>query len=163
MIHDTNSKIVIHKLKGVEIFAQTNSLPSISVIPIEIPTPQQKGYVPGGGGLEFSELSVDFIVDEDFNNYFSIVEWMYKANIANVPGAQYQVKREDIYNPCSDITLYLLNNNMEEYAAIDFVNAMPVNLGELSFNTNSAEPQPLKSNVTFRYDYFKRNNSPLFS
>lgn len=161
--HNPNFRVVIHNLKGVELFCTTTNLPSVNSSNIMLNGPQKNMYVPGVGGMTMEQLTLDFIVDEDFDNYFQVLYWMYetalpkKAGEAAGFGTPNPIKR---HLPYSDLTLYILDNNMNEIFAIDFVNTLPTSLGSVNFDSGIDAPIPVKVTLSLDYDYFKKNGVP---
>lgn len=164
--HNPNFRVVIHNLKGVELFCTSTNLPSVTSSNIMINGPQKGMYVPGVGGLTKEQLTLDFIVDEDFDNYFQVLDWIYETSLpkkgvegAAGYGTPNAIKR---HLPYSDLTLYILDNNMNEIFAIDFVNTLPASLGSVSFDSGIDAPVPVKVNLSLDYDYFKKNGTRTF-
>ena len=66
---------VLDKAKKVSFLCQRASIPEMSLGQVDIPT---AGYakIPMSGNIEYSQLTLDFIVDEDLRNYMEIHNWI---------------------------------------------------------------------------------------
>ena len=155
LMQNANVKMVTKKLPGIEFFCTEIAWPSVNIGSIAMPTHMGKHYEPGVG-LEFGQLTVDFIVDEDMNNYFSVYSWMRECSIPSAePSAPYPYANGAFF-PFSDVVLMVLDNNMNGKYGVTFVNAFPVSLGSVQFGTDIDQPIPARCSVSFQFDYMQR-------
>ena len=61
---------------GVDFFCQSVNFPDISVPVTEVPTMWRSFPIIGGGGVSYGDLQVNFIIDEDMENYAEIFNWI---------------------------------------------------------------------------------------
>jgi len=62
-------KFQLNNFPEVNYFCQAATLPGISISAIDVPTPQ-KAIAIAGDEVQFEELSIRFIVDENMKNWF---------------------------------------------------------------------------------------------
>jgi hypothetical protein len=96
------------------------------------------------------------MVDEDMTNYLEIFNWMVSLAAKDLqPFARYQAQTSiepDVNSrDRSDIKLMILTSSKNPNIEVNFIDAFPSQLGELSFNTTSAGVNYLESSVTFEY------------
>ena len=127
-------------------------IPGINLSQAESPTPFVA--IPIASHITYSPLSVSFRVSEDLDDYLEIHNWLvglgapesfdqYKALKAVEPG-----NPQTVY---SDITLLITNSSMRPNIKINFIDAFPINLGDLQFNTTDTDVNYMQCTVDFRY------------
>ena len=65
-------KLDLEIFHGVDFFCQSASIPEISIPFAEVDTPYRKVPIAGSGGINFGDLSVRFLIDEELKNYNEI-------------------------------------------------------------------------------------------
>lgn len=121
---------------------QRITLPSITINATYADAPQRR--IPlAGDKIDYEPLSVDFIVNENLENYKEIHDWMVS------------LIQEGIDDNYKDLTLEIFSTTGRVKNYITFVDALPSNLGTLSFDTSVLEIPYISSQVTFDYSYFK--------
>jgi len=98
--------------------------------------------------LEFDQWLVNFVVDDYFQNWKLLFDWM--AYINN--NKDKMMERE--INFKVDASLILLNNFKTKILNITFVGIWPTTLGEVSMNQREGDIS-LECMVNFNYDYFE--------
>lgn len=153
-------KLICFRLPGVEFHCKSVDFPSISLQPVITNTPVGK-YHSGGKLLDYGQFGFEFKIDEEFENYQAIFDWMvgitgsiditkYKELVSNSP----EIKlRNDSHNIFTDATLVSLSNSMNKETEFLIRNMFPVSLSAPQFNFESAEPNT--ATVTFQCDYYE--------
>jgi len=141
----TNYKLEITALPGVSFWLTSVSLPDISVNEVPIPDPiHANKYIPSDT-VDWEPLQVAFLVDEDFENYHQVYDWLMK--MAGPDTAKRDPNLKDLMIDCS---LHVLTNNKNASNTVfTFHDVFPIMLGSVEFNNESAEP--LQSSMTFQY------------
>jgi len=98
--------------------------------------------------MEFDQWLVNFVVDDYFQNWKILFDWMSYIN--NNRDKMMEQER----NFKVDASLILLNNFKVKILNITFVGIWPTTLGEVSMNQREGDIA-LESMVNFNYDYFK--------
>jgi hypothetical protein len=144
----------IQKIPELTYFAQEVTLPSVSLPPAEIQTPLSTFYT-SGVNLQYSDLTVSFIVDEDMSNYLAIYKWMVGLGF---PEARIQFSdfiAGSNLNEVSDGNLQILSSSNNVIRNIVFYDLRPIDLGGLTMVTNQSDITYLTCDVTFNYSFFK--------
>jgi len=123
----------------------TCPLPTISMGQMIHPTSLHDIPMPGEK-LTFDPCSLEFVVDENFDSYLEIFNWMQDMRA----GSSVNGKTKDMV---SDATLDILTNNMTPLISFDFVGMFPTILGELQLTTQNGTDVLLGS-ATFAYEQF---------
>lgn len=140
-------KLAIDKLKfpNVEYTIQTVALPDLSINGAPFNTPQ-RNITMAPDKVDYGTFELTFLVDEYLKNYQEIHDWMLGLV------TQAETRSE---NKFRDLTLQVLTSHNNVAREIIFVNAYPINLSSLPFDTTITDTNYLVANVSFNYSYFK--------
>lgn len=100
------------------------------------------------GGMSYEPWYVNFLIDDDFNNWKILYNWI---NYINNNKDTYGRARSDYV---VDATLNILNNMREPILTVNFKNVWPNMLGEVSMSYREGE-MVLSSSVNFYYDRYE--------
>jgi hypothetical protein len=156
-------KLGIHTLPAVQFNCYQVEFPSVTSQPISLSTPVGKHFV-SGKSLDYGQFTFSFHVDEDFENYYSVFEWMigstgsitmenYKLLTSNDKKNIIGVRGHNIF---SDGTLFVLKNSMQTNIEFNIVNMFPIGLGSPQFVMDGNVTKNVCS-ATFQVDYFELN------
>lgn len=145
-------KFNIGRTPNVNYWMQSCILPSMQVEGGILPGMRRDIPVPGSK-VEFENLIINFIVDENLENYFEVYKWFQDIQTA-----------KHVNEMVSDCSLHFLDGGNRVQRTIDFVGAYPLIMTELSLNSDDSDTVPVTCSVTFNYQYFKfSNDKPTFS
>lgn len=132
----------IGRLPNTIFFCQSASLPTVTMSEIQIPNP----FVPvkSPSRLDFDELSITFVVDEEMKNWLEIFNWM--RSCTNV-----EDYTEYSNNQRTTATLYILNSTKNPKVVATFYDLFPRTLGSLDFTSTVMDPEPFQCTATFSY------------
>jgi hypothetical protein len=148
----TGFKLNLELFDGVDFFCQSINLPDITMPYTSVPTRFRDFPIVPGGGLEFGDLRIKFIVDEDLHNYISVHNWI-KTNA----GANQMTVGDPQY---SSGQLFIMTSNYNTNIIIDFERMFPIGITELSFDTTATDVEYFTADVTFKFvDYTFRNKN----
>ena len=162
-------KFTIDRMRGVEFFCQSASIPSISLGSADVGTRLNKIKNPGDE-LQYEDLFLRFLVDENMKNWYQVHDWMreistpystreFKYNRGDIKSVN---KREATYDYASannqwrcDCSLFILSSNYRVVSEIIFRDAWPSSLSTLNFDAstpvtvhrNEGSPFPPEPNI----------------
>lgn len=144
--------ISIDRMPNVEFFAQGISIPGVSGTPIAMATPLRTMYQPQDQ-LNYDDLTIQFIVDEQMNNYKEVLRWMEGLG---APESTKQYADYDKGNAtlASDISVVITNSHKNPNIKFTFKEAFPVTLGGIELNVNTQDIAYATCDVTMRYESF---------
>jgi hypothetical protein len=150
--------LAINRLPEVSYMCQAATLPSLRISPININNPMLPVNV-ASTKAEFQRFSVQFKVDEDMNNYYSLYQWMAGLTFSRHDTQYYSTgpglkKPLPDQGPRSDGSLLVLNSVKNVTREIVFTDLFPEELMPLEFNTQDAEISYITCNVIFSYRMF---------
>ena len=144
--------ISVDRMPNVEFFAQGISIPGVSGTPIAMATPLRTMYQPQDQ-LNYDDLTIQFIVDEQMNNYKEVLRWMEGLG---APESTKQYADYDKGNAtlASDISVVITNSHKNPNIKFTFKEAFPVTLGGIELNVNTQDIAYATCDVTMRYESF---------
>lgn len=140
----TSFKLEIPGAEQFNYFIQKTSLPSVSMNGIDTPYRNNQGALPSNR-IDYEPVSMEFLVDEDYDNYDSIRMWMHRIEKNNRPLIQELV----------DISLFLTSSNKIINKKVIFYGAFPVYLTEIPLESSTSDADPVNCTVIFRFQYFE--------
>ena len=141
-------KLDLEIFHGVDFFCQSASIPDISMPFAEVNTPFRNIPIAGSGGVDFADLSLTFIIDEELKNYISIHNWIRKFGLSEsrIPDGT-----TDQY---SNGLLYILTSHNNINHIVQFKNMFPVSLSGVPFDATVGDVDYLSASVTFKYEKY---------
>lgn len=151
----------IQKLPKLNFFCQQVNLPGITLGSPEFGNPFQSAPIPGES-LTYDQLTVQFLVDANMENYISIYNWIVALGFPNNYDQYLNFINSDergitseLAKNYSDATLTILGNNNTAIRTVEFIDLFPVAIDSLMFQSTNNDVQYLVGNATFRYHYYK--------
>jgi hypothetical protein len=158
----------INRLRGVDFFCQSASVPAISMGSADQGTRYNKIPHPGDE-LKYEDLFIRFLVDENMKNWYQVHDWMReittpysskeftysrgtRRSVNNEPNT---FKAGEWTNQWrSDCSLFILSSNYRPVAEFVFRDAFPVNLTTLNFDASVPDISYFTSECVLRYNYY---------
>ena len=97
--------------------------------------------------LEFEDLSIGFIVDEDMQNYLELYDWLHSLGFPE-RYVQYDNQTSKIK---SDVNIIIHTNKSNPNYNVVFKDVFPVSLGVVNFDTSNTGLEPVVVDATFKY------------
>ena len=150
-------KFQLNNFPEVNYFVQSASLPGISISSISVPTPL-KAIDLAGDEVNFEELTIKFIVDENMKNWLSIYDWIIGLGFPTEEGQAKYKKLSTNSELTTDATLTVLTGNMNPQINFVFQNCFPLNLSSIAFDSGGTDIDYVTADVSFRYDVYTVQN-----
>lgn len=143
-------KIAIDRLPNVEFFTQRVNIPSVSAAGVPTSSPLHTLYNTPDR-VEFAELDLSFIVDENMHNYNEIFSWMQGLGSPETSDQRKDLE-ENKYGTRSDIAVLIENSNRNANLKFTFTDCFPVALSGVSLDVTGTDIIYPECSVTFRYN-----------
>ena len=159
-------KFSLKRSPGVAYFCNEANIPDMSLAIAEQPTYLRDIPLPGDK-IEFGDLSLRFLVDEDLTNYMEIQNWIrglgYPQSISEYRDLEKKAyipqgfgqKRQDIY---SDGTLQILSNNLIPKFQVVFNDLFPYSISTVTFDATDTDIEYFTAEVSFKYTLYTLTN-----
>ena len=143
-------QLIINKCRKVDFFCNRANLPSISMGSAVQSTYLRDIPVPGDK-VQYEDLRVDFMVDENMENYHQIYDWIREIGYPEDLGQSKLDNR-------SDATLLILNRNLQISGRVKFRDIFPVSLAGIPFDATIKEQEYFTATAVFKYTMFDLMN-----
>jgi len=175
----TQFKFQLLKLPKVEYFCTSVNIPGVTLSNVDIATPLKSIPVPGTI-LNYGDLEMSFLVDENLENYREIHGWLtglgfprdHKQAKTLVDAAKDRFPtggKSDAITDAgkvtgspmplgpvfSDATLNVLTSKNTANIEVRFSDMFPVSLSSLNFNQQAADVDYLSASVTMKYKIYE--------
>ena len=167
-------KFALKRSPKVAFFCNEANIPDITLGVAEQPSYLRDIPTPGDK-IQFGDLNLRFLVDEDLGNFVEIQNWIrglgYPESLKEFDDLQKQdylygtkpwdQKGDDIY---SDGTLQILSSNLVPQFNIVFRDLWPYSLTTLSFDATDTDIEYFTADVSFKYTIYALTdleNNPL--
>ena len=170
----TQFRFGINQLPKVEFFTVSANIPGISAGTATYATPF-KDIPTVGEKLDYSNLSISFIVDEYLENYISLHNWMigygfprdreqfrtYRDVTSNTPAGGKAPSIDLIGKAVPDKAMYsdaflqILSNKNNPIVEVNFENAFPISLSALDFTQTATDVEYMVATAEFAYQIYE--------
>lgn len=168
-------KFLLNRAPKVAFFANSAVIPGIELGITEQPNYLRKIPVPGDM-MQFEDLTLRFMVDENLENYMEVQNWMrglgFPESLSEIYNLQNQKDIKKYYpdvfrsemNIYSDGTLYVLTNTEVNNFKVKFQGLFPYSLTTIQFDSTPEDIRYVTAEVKFKYMMYNildRNDKPL--
>ena len=170
-------KFALKRVPKVAFFCNQANIPDLTLGIAEQPTYLKNIPVPGDK-IEFGDLNLRFLVDEDLGNYMEIQNWIRGLGFPDTLLEFDELEKSDpmfrgggfgqfarsgdkIY---SDGTLQILSSNLVPQFQVVFKDLFPYSLTTLSFDATDTDIEYFTADVSFKYTIYgltDLENNPL--
>ena len=140
-------KFVLQRFEGVDFFCQSANLPEVSMPITEVATPFRSIPIIPGGGVEYGDLTVRFIIDEDLVNYMSVWNWIRDNGNAE----SFEGEKEGY----SDGFLQIQTSNFQPKYNVYFERLIPTSLTSIPFDFSVGDVEFFTATINFKYTRYK--------
>jgi hypothetical protein len=150
-------RVAIKRLPNVEFFVQRANIPGISAQPVEVQNPFRKTFR-SPDQLDYSNLDITFIIDENMSNYLEIYNWISDTTFPRDFNEFKRISESD-GGLDSDITIQILNSHKNLNLEVRFVNCFPISISDIALDTTQPDLIYPEVTATFQYDSFSINKN----
>tara|TARA_B100000927_G_scaffold291494_1_gene293999 strand:- start:8300 stop:8872 length:573 start_codon:yes stop_codon:yes gene_type:complete len=144
------------KAPKVDFFSNSTRIPGIQLGNIDVGNYLKVVPVPGDQ-IQFEDLTLQFLVDENLENYLEIHNWIYALGYPKSVDQFITLAKDretseiDNLKQFSDGTLTVLNSNFNPMAYVKFSDMFPISLSTLEFTAGDSDYSYFTATVTFKY------------
>ena len=154
-------KFSLNRCPKVDFLCNSANLPSVNLGFAEQATYLKNIPVPGDK-LQYDDLRITFMVDEDMENYLQIYQWITSLGFPESIGQYSELLANktvindpaDPQNERSDGNIQILNSNLLPSVLIKFKDLFPVSLSGVPFNATAEDQQYFTAEATFKYTIY---------
>ena len=152
-------KFILNRAPKVVFFSNQANIPGLNLGTADQSTYLTDIPVPGDK-LQFQDLNLRFLVDEDLENYLEIQHWLRGLGFPDSLKEIYEWQSSNPNAPrgelnyTSDGTLNVLSSSNTPNFKVKFLDLFPVSLSDLDFDATDSDIDYLTANVTFKYTIY---------
>jgi hypothetical protein len=169
----TGFKFTLTRTPKVSFFCNQANIPDL-VLGVAIQPSYTKMLPTPGDIIEFGDLTLRFLVDENLENYMEIQNWIrglgFPERISQfaeleetgIVRGNYSQDRQNIY---SDGTLQVLTSSQIPNFQITFKDLFPYSLSTMTFDATDTDMQYFTADVSFKYTIYNivdMQGNPLY-
>ena len=167
----TGFKFALKRSPGVAFFCNQANIPSLDLGVAEQPSYLKDIPLPGDK-IQFGDLNLRFLVDEDLVNFMEIQNWIRGLGFPESLAEFNDLKNEAILGPMgkstedvySDGTLQILSSNLIPKFQVVFNDLFPYSLSTVTFDATDTDIEYFTADVSFKYTIYTitdLENNPL--
>lgn len=153
-LQNTQFQLSFAKIPKTVLKLQSVSVPSLGLSHAEIGTPFSWLKEPDTK-VNFSELQVTFKLDENFETYLEIFNWIMGISFPEEFTQHEDLADGDHKNIFSDATLTVLTNSNIPNLRITFRDLFPTFLSQIDFEVTADDATTIDMAASFEYHLFK--------
>ena len=167
----TGFKFGLKRSPGVAFFCNQANIPSLDLGVAEQPSYLKDIPIPGDK-MQFGDLNLRFLVDEDLVNFMEIQNWIRGLGFPESLAEFNELKDQAILGPMgkstedvySDGTLQILSSNLVPKFQVVFSDLFPYSLSTVTFDATDTDIEYFTADVAFKYTIYEitdLENKPL--
>ena len=169
----TGFKFTLKRSPKVAFFCNEANIPDLT-LGVSLQPTYLKDIDTPGDKINFGDLNLRFMVDENLSNYMEIQNWIrglgYPEKLSQYAELEKQGSYGERYtqtasNVYSDGTLQVLSSNSVANFQVIFKDLFPYSLSTLAFDATLTDVQYFTANVSFKYtvyDIVDLEGNPLY-
>jgi len=142
-------KIVIDRMPNVEFFTQRANIPGLSTGAPQQLSPLHNIYKTPDR-VEYSELDISFVIDENMNNYGEILSWLEGMGSPESTD-QRKILEKSKYGEVSDVSILIENSSRNPNIKFTFTECFPISLSPVGLDVTGTDIIYPEATVTFRF------------
>ena len=158
----TGFKFTLKRSPAAAFFCNQANIPSMDLGVATQPTYLRDIPTPGDK-IEFGDLSIRFLVDEDLVNYMELQKWIRGLGFPDSLKDFADLEKEAVIkqrfanrgdNIYSDGTLQILSSNLVAKFNVNFKDLFPVSLSTITFDATDTDIDYFTAEATFKYTIY---------
>ena len=159
----TGFKFTLTRAPKVSFFCNQANIPDLNLGIANQPTYLKDIDVPGDK-IQFGDLNLRFLVDENLENYMEIQNWIrglgYPEKLSQFSDLDKEATLYDTYfgqrnaNIYSDGTLQILSSSLVPKFQVSFKDLFPYSLSTVTFDATDTDIQYFTADVSFKYTIY---------
>ena len=158
----TGFKFGLKRSPGVAFFCNQENIPALDLGVAEQPT-YLKDIPTPGDKIDFGDLNLRFLVDEDLVNFMEIQNWIRGLGFPESLAEFNELKDQAILGPMgkstedvySDGTLQILSSNLVPKFQVVFSDLFPYSLSTVTFDATDTDIEYFTADVAFKYTIYE--------
>lgn len=151
-----NFRFEIKRAPHVNFFIQKANIPSLMLATVKQPTVFH--HIPHPSKVDYGSFSITFKVDENFQNYLEIYDWMIALGFPDNFQQRAEIAANTIESGLgltSDMTLLIQDSHMQTNYEVTMLDAYPIAMSEVLLDTTDPDINYTTATASFAFLKFK--------
>jgi len=141
---------------NLEFFVQSINHPGATCPAVETPFSRIASVPMPGSSIEYSDLSMQVLLDEDMNSYTEVYDWLLRTVNEDMITKRDNFSGKTSTTPnYADITIVALSSHNNASVKFKYVDALPTAVGDITFEAQNQSVEYVAFPVSFRFSYFE--------
>ena len=150
-LQPTSFRFSLNKTPEAVYFCQSANLPGLTKAAVTQSNVFSDIKQPGDR-IEFDELTITFIVNEDLGNWIELKNWI--TSLAPYDSVSEENTGRKVIDDVEDASLLIMHSNLNERIRVSFRGAFATSLSGIDFTSSVSDMETITATVTFAYtDY----------
>jgi hypothetical protein len=157
-LQPTGFRVIIDRenYPNLEFFAQSVDHPDVSITAPNVPYSRIGSISLPGDALEYSQLNVTFILDEDIKSYLELYNWLEDMVNTDFVSQEARSNRSTSSVPTqADISVSILTSHNNQNKRILYKGCNPTSLSGLQMTAVASSVEYLTFNASFAFTGFE--------
>ena len=138
-----------------QFFVARVSHPGVQNAAAETAFPRIGSFPLPGGVMSFGELSMDVLLDEDFQTYTELYDWMLRLVNEEQIAENRVVSSNDAVPTYADIKVIALSNHNNKNVIFTYKDCVITGVGDINFDAQNTTVDVLSFPASFRFSHFE--------
>ena len=155
-LQPTGFRVMINRQNypNAEYFAQSITHPGANVPAVEVPSLRVRSVPVAGDKINYSDLEIEFLLDEDLVVYREMHAWLERiVNDGQVNTSQ-SIENDPIPT-FADITLMVLTSHNNENVKFRYKDCIPTDISSIQMSSTRADVSYITFTTSFRFSTFE--------
>jgi len=156
----TKFQLNFSRLPYMNFFCTQVNLPGISIKPYPQTTAFIDLHVPGNK-LEYEDLQIKFLIDEDYKSWFDVHDWIrgmaFPTGFDEYVDLKNKFRAQPSVKPVqySDASLMIYTNKNNPNLLIKFFEVFPTSITSISYDVEQNADTIISADAAFKFAYFE--------
>lgn len=152
MLSQLGFKLSLARAPHLVYFTSAVEIPGLTLGVAEVATPFVS--IPLSGKMRYDDFTVQFKVDENFENWLELHDWMSALGSPSNFAAYKELKDNPLGSKnglTSDIEVTIMKSSMTPNIGVTFKDAFPISISPLMLTSQDLDVEYLSATASFRY------------
>ena len=157
LFQPTGFKVTIDRKNfgNLEFFVQSVNHPGASNAAVETSFRRVAGVPMPGNQMQYGELTIEVLLDEDLNSYTEMYNWLLRlVNNEQVTARDNFAGKTSTVPTFADIHITALTSHNNKNKIFKYIDCVPVSVGDIRFEAQNQSVEYVTFPASFRFSYF---------
>jgi hypothetical protein len=157
LFQPTSFRVIIDRkfYKRLQFYVQSVNHPGAQNAAADTPYSRIGGVPLPGNTMTYGELTMNVLLDEDFESYIEMYDWMLRLVNEEQVASPMRNSSQDPIPTYADIHVHALTNANNHNRLLKYIDCVPVSVGDINFEATNQGVEAITFQASFRFSYFE--------